>query len=434
MKVPTSSTPNPTAVQPAITSGAGVANPANPGGLARPSVDASAGAFLALPKRTNPSSRPSGNARLPVAAEARIEFDRSTYTVPDGAKAEPGVVYPDAHGQPYKTLSYVQPGTGLSTLVTGKPSGKDMFTIHDHGSHEPLVELPLAPEAGGAGGQVIVNPKDLKAKGGAPGDFRDENGVLRNARGQRIVYQSSRSTQRPSGSGGGNGQGSSSGAGYNPGPAPYYPPGPSTQPAYQPMPAYQPPERQYAEFAQSALDRNSQRNHSYSMGRQRGMATNIDRDDHGEADCGQFAAGSHQYRGLSLDPTSGFPAPQVALVPSDMHAIHGRSGASFAASPVPPNATGVAFQSLDTGAFHYGRINRSANSGRVTGVSQTDANRHSEPGQGGTFRNYNRRGELIGQVALQPVERLRDHADFVAYCQRTYPGNGIFFFTSFTNR
>lgn len=429
MKVPSSPTLNPAAAQPSLTPGSGAENLANAGGVAKSPVDAGAGAFQALPKRTNASSRPSGNARLPVTAEAPVEFDRSTFAVPEGAKAEPGTVYPDAHGQPYKTLPYVQPGTGLTTLVTGKPSGKDMFTIHDHESHEPLAELPLAPQAGTESGQVIVNPKDLKAKGGAPGDYRDRDGVLRNAMGQRVVYQSSRSSQR----GGYNGEGSSTGGRYAQQPAPYYPP---YQPAYQPqpLPPYQPPEREYAEFAQSPLDLNSQRVSSRSHGRQRGMATNIDRDAHGEADCGQFAAGSHRYHGLSLDPASGFPAPQVALVPSDMHAIHGRSGAGFAASPVPPNATGVAFQSLETGAFHYGRIDRSANSGRVTGISQTDANRHSQPGQGGTFRNYDRHGQLIGQVALQPIERLRDHADFVAYCQRTYPGNGIFFFTSFTNR
>lgn len=429
MKVPLSPTLNPAAVASSVPHDAGVANPTTSSSLSKAPADA--GAFQALPKRTSASSRPSGNARLPAAAEAPLEFDRSAFAVPDGAKAEPDTVYPDEHGQPYKTLNYVQPGTGQSTLVTGKPSGKDMFTIHDHGSHAPLAELPLSPQAGG--GQVIVNPKDLKAKGGAPGDYRDRDGVLRNAAGQRVVYQSSRSSQR---GGGYNGQGSSSGANYHPQPAPYYPP---YQPAFQPLPPqplppYQPPEREYAEFAQSPLNLNSQSVSSRSHGRQRGLASNIDRDAHGEADCGQFAAGSHRYHGLSLDPVSGFPAPQVAFVPSDMHAIHGRSGAGFAASQVPPNATGVAFQSLETGAFHYGRINRSANSGRVTGISQTDANRHSQPGQGGTFRNYDRNGQLIGQVALQPVEHLRDHADFVAYCQRTYPGNGIFFFTSFTNR
>jgi hypothetical protein len=101
---------------------------------------------------------------------------------------------------------------------------------------------------------------------------------------------------------------------------------------------------------------------------------------------------------------------------------------------IPPNAKGVAFSDPFNGKFHYARIERDAN-GVPTHLTQTDANRHHVPGNGGTFntlRRDNTGGALrtISQRGVAPPERLNRVADFVNYCQNTY-GEGLYYFCDF---
>ncbi|RQH08881.1 hypothetical protein [Paraburkholderia dinghuensis] len=151
---------------------------------------------------------------------------------------------------------------------------------------------------------------------------------------------------------------------------------------------------------------------------------------HGNADCGQFAAGNATggYRVGSLDPVgTNHQVPDVRS-PMGFNPAHGFSANDMIAAPVPIMAEGVAYVDLNTGAFHYGKLVGQS-------IMQTDANQYGRYGVGGTLSHYkmnNGRLEFIGQRGIQPVRHLSSIKDFVQYCRTHYDmSNALFFFCRF---
>lgn len=415
-------------------------------------------------RSANESQRARSRFDLPaISAQDKMAYMR----LPTEFELVPALVHQDGTqkpqreggGEPYQTAIVRQPD-GSEPKVYGFKTAEGHFIVADPTSHELVARM----KAEGVGGELrAVHVGEAGLKGGT--DYRrqsdgrpcDSQGNVFRTRDGRPCYSDGRVWTPPGSSsmaGPSNGgyPPSSSNSGYpsssysapvNPSPygapansnpygsaaaptsysAPYYPPAPSA-PAYPPA---RPAQDTSYRTGQGPVDQSSSGTSSWSMGPQRGLSGLGDM-----ADCGQYAAGSTSFSVRSVHPSNGTAGAYGASTrPADMEATHGLSAGGFSAAQVPREANRVAYQNLATGSFHYGRIHRDRH-GRVSHLTQTDANRHSQAGQGGTYRTFStRRGSLslTAQRGVQPSEQLNSHRSFVRYCEETYgPGNGIYFF------
>jgi hypothetical protein len=409
----------------------------------RSTADDAAGSSLKRRTSSSKGSMASRGARPAASAagtgEPPLSFDQGVLQLGKGVIRQGDDTPRQANGQPYEVMTYVRPGTGEKAEVTGlsQPNGK--FTVFDHTTHQPVHDLTKIGVRGDGDAatpaQVGVDPKEARLKGGAS-YWRDQHGTLRDEHG----YDASHLDFPPAGYGDASGAGPSGyyGASSSSQPTGHYGASSSSQPMgyyapYEPAPLpYAPAAPVYGQpidHRQAPVMADAQRNTSFSMGKQRGLGSRIDRTDHSNADCGQHASGSHDYFVSSHDPYFGAPSVESVRSPLHLDVNNGLTFDQFAATPIPHGATSVAHWNNDTQGFHYARIHRDAY-GQVTHLSQTDANTADQPGKGGVFRKYDKGMNLVGQRGVQPVTHLRNHGEFAAYCVNNYSANGLFFFTS----
>lgn len=476
------STPNSTSMSAPASTPASTAQP-TPTASRRAAADDAGGP--PLKRRTSSSKAPMAarNARPAASAastgDAPLTFDQSVLQLDKGVIHQGGDTPRQANGQPYEVLKYVRPGTGEKADVTGLSRHNGTFTVFDHTTHEPVHELTKVGVRGGDAStpaQVGVDPKEARLKGGAY--WRDQHGTLRDESGA----DASHLDYPPAGYGGSSAAGPSTyhgapsgasdggyyrdqygtlrdatthadasyldfpasgyGASSQPGPSTYHDASSSSHPMGHYGAPYEPAPYEPAPFVpaapaygvpidhrQTPVMHSAQQNTSFSMGKQRGLGSRIDRTDHSNADCGQHASGSHDYYVSSHHPQLGASSVEGVRSPLNFDVNNGLTSEQFAATPIPPGATSVAHWNNDTRGFHYAKIHRDAY-GQVTHLSQTDANSAHLPGKGGVFRKYDKNMSLVGQRGVQPVTTLRDHGEFAAYCVNNYSANGLFYFSS----
>lgn len=171
-------------------------------------------------------------------------------------------------------------------------------------------------------------------------------------------------------------------------------------------------------------------NGTWTSGNQRGLSKLPG----GNADCGQHAAGdvSGGYMVGSIHPFGGTDQPLAQRAPSDFDPAHGLTDGFFRIAAIPAHAQAVAYLNVQTGAFHYARINGQT-------LTQTDANQAGQSGMGGTFQKFARGpggtpslNNQTAQRGVQPIQTLPDLNAFVNYCGQHYDLQaGFFFFCRF---
>ena len=134
------------------------------------------------------------------AAYGRLPTEPGSFEVTPEMVHTPGTQKPprENSGIPYQTAQMKLPD-GSSAKVYGFTTPRGDFIVSNPTNHKAVARM----KAEGSGESMMAIPvKDSGLKGGARGDYRDENGVLRDKKGRRIVYEerggssSSRSSPR----------------------------------------------------------------------------------------------------------------------------------------------------------------------------------------------------------------------------------------------
>jgi hypothetical protein len=154
------------------------------------------------------------------------------------------------------------------------------------------------------------------------------------------------------------------------------------------------------------------------------------------ADCGQYASDTRSgiYLVAPLGPQTGEQVTAPTLqAPTNFPQHAAMSRDVFLRTPIPALAEGIAYvQTSEDKKWHYAKIHR--DSGAFSHLTQTDAFRHAQRGNGGTFSmlspNAHGQLEVVAQRGVAPPERLDGIADFVQYTESKY-GEGLYYFCKF---